>query len=419
MSEARELLMIKYGELGLKGKNKNQFINRLVKNIEFALKDLPPRRVAVSLGRITVPVLPEEGDMAAVICRLQRVFGIYAICPVLAVEKELSAIQQAALAVLRRTLPEGGEFKVESRRSDKRFPLTSPEISKAVGGYIFAQTGDEFTAQMKKPRNIVNVEVRDEAAYVYCGSVPGAKGMPVGSGGRAAVMLSGGIDSPVAAWMAMKRGVNIIPVHFESFPFTSERAKEKVLDLAKVLAGWHNKALRVHCVHFTEIQKAIHASCPEDYGITIMRRFMFRLAERVARANAGLAVYTGESVGQVASQTLESMYVINNVTQMPVLRPLIGFDKEEIVQRAQRIGTFDISIRPYEDCCTVFLPPHPKIRPRLSEAEQMEQKLPVEELIAEALRMTRVYRVTPEDITEENFTEHNMENFTEYNKEEN
>lgn len=405
MSEARELLMIKYGELGLKGKNKNQFINRLVKNIERAIADLPPRKVAVSLGRITVPVLPEPGDMPAVVERLQRVFGIYAICPVLAAEKNLDAIQQAALTVLERTLPVGGEFKVESRRSDKRFPLTSPEISKAVGGYIFARTGDKFTAQMKKPRNIVNVEVRDEAAYVYCGSFPGAKGMPVGSGGRAVVMLSGGIDSPVAAWMAMKRGVNIEAVHFESFPFTSERAKEKVLDLAKLLAKWHNKAIRVHCVHFTEIQKAIHAACPEDYGITIMRRFMFRIAERLARANAGLAIYTGESVGQVASQTLESMYVINSVTQMPVLRPLIGFDKEEIVQRAQRIGTFEVSIRPYEDCCTVFLPPHPKIRPRLGEAEQMEQNLPVDELIAEALSKTKVYRVYPDGIREEDFEE--------------
>lgn len=401
MTEAKELLMIKYGELGLKGKNKNQFINRLVKNIERAIADLSERKVAVSLGRITVPVLPTPGDMEEVVARLQRVFGIYAICPVLAVQKDLPAIQAAALQVLERSLPDGGKFKVESRRSDKRFPMTSPEISKAVGGYIFAHSGDKFEAQMKHPENVVNVEVRDEAAYVYCGSFVGAKGMPVGSGGRAAVMLSGGIDSPVAAWMAMKRGVNIDAVHFESFPFTSERAKEKVLDLVQVLARWHNRAIRVHCVHFTEIQKAIHAACPEDYGITIMRRFMFRIAERIARANAGLAIYTGESVGQVASQTLESMYTINSVTKMPVLRPLIGFDKEEIVERAQHIGTFDISIRPYEDCCTVFLPAHPKIRPRLAEAEEMEQALDVDGLISEALERTVVYRVTPNGIYEE------------------
>lgn len=393
--EIKQLLMIKYGELGLKGKNKNQFINRLVKNIERAIADLPERKVSTSLGRITVPVLD---DMPEVVSRLQKVFGIYALCPVLAVEKNLPAIQRAALQVLQESLPNGGEFKVESRRSDKRFPMASPEISKAVGGYIFAQTADKYTARMKKPQHIINVEVRDEAAYVYCGSYTGAKGMPVGTGGRAVVMLSGGIDSPVATWMAMKRGVNVEAVHFESFPFTSERAKEKVLDLAQVLAAWHNKPIKVHCVHFTEIQKAIHANCPEDYGITIMRRFMFRLAEQIARKNAAMAIYTGESVGQVASQTLESMYTINNVTNMPVLRPLIGFDKEEIVERAQHIGTFDISIRPYEDCCTVFLPAHPKIKPRLSEAVEMEQNLAIDELIAEALQKTKTYVLTPQGI---------------------
>jgi thiamine biosynthesis protein ThiI len=211
-------------------------------------------------------------------------------------------------------------------------------------------------------------------------------------------MLSGGIDSPVATWMAMKRGVTVEAVHFESFPFTSERAKEKVLDLATVLAAWHNAPIKVHCVHFTEIQKAIHANCPEDYGITIMRRFMFRLAERIARSNAALAIYTGESVGQVASQTLESMYVINEVTKMPVLRPLVGFDKEEIVARAQRIGTFDISIRPYEDCCTVVLPAHPKIKPRLNEAQEMEKALDIEALVEDALAHTETVIVTPEGV---------------------
>ncbi len=396
--QEEQLLMIKYGELGLKGKNKNQFINRLVKNIELALAGLPERKVSVSLGRITVPVLGDRDEVAA---RLARVFGIYAICPVRRTAKELPAIQRAALAALKEALPNGGEFKVESRRSDKRFPLLSPEISRAVGGYIFAQTGELYTAQMHKPKNIVNVEVRDEGAYVYCGSLPGAKGMPVGTGGRAVVMLSGGIDSPVAAFMAMKRGVNIEAVHFESYPFTSERALQKVLDLAQVLAGWHNRPIRVHAVHFTEIQKAIHAACPEDYGITIMRRFMFRLAEQIARRNAAIAIYTGESVGQVASQTLESMYVINSVTKMPVLRPLIGFDKEEIVARAQQIGTFDISIRPYEDCCTVFLPPHPKIKPRLAEAEAMEENLAVDELIAAALARTKIYAATPDGVTEQ------------------
>lgn len=396
-----QLLMIKYGELGLKGKNKNLFINRLVQNIQRALDgpELAPRQVQTTRGRIMVPVL-DEAELPLLRDKLSQVFGIYAICPVSRTTKELPAIQKCALQVLEAALPTGGEFKVESRRSDKSFPLISPEISRAVGGYIFDKTGDKYKAQMRHPEHILQVEVRDEAAYVYCGSWPGAKGMPVGTGGRAVVMLSGGIDSPVAAWMAMKRGVQLQAVHFESFPFTSERAQEKVLDLARELAKWQNGELLVHCVHFTEIQKVIHAACPEEYGITIMRRFMFRLAERIARANAGLAIYTGESVGQVASQTLESMYVINEVTRMPVLRPLIGFDKEEIMARAKQLGTYDISIRPYEDCCTVFLPAHPKIKPRLAEAQAMESKLPVEQLMDEALAASKTWVVTPEGMRE-------------------
>lgn len=394
------LLMIKYGELGLKGKNKNLFIRQLVQNIERALAAepaLPPRQVRNTRGRIMVPLLADT-ELSLLRRLLSRVFGIYAICPVQTSTKELPVIQKTALRVLEQTLPEGGEFKVESRRADKSFPFISPEISREVGNYIFDQTGDKFTAQMHKPEHILQVEVRDEAAYVYCGSWPGAKGMPVGTGGRAVVMLSGGIDSPVAAWLAMKRGVTVQAVHFESFPFTSERAQEKVFDLARVLAPWQNGELKVHCVHFTEIQKVIHAACPEEYGITIMRRFMFRLAERIARSTAGLGIYTGESVGQVASQTLESMYVINDVTKMPVLRPLVGFDKEEIMERAKQIGTYDISIRPYEDCCTVFLPAHPKIKPRLAEALAMEEKLPVKELMDEALAASKTWLATPEGV---------------------
>lgn len=397
------ILMVKYGELGLKGKNKNLFINQLVKNIQLAVAGLPERKVESRRGRIVVQVFDDE-DMNRTAEALSRVFGIYAICPAWSCAKEIGAIQQMALKVLRRALPAGGEFKVESRRSDKNFPMLSPEISRAVGGYIFAQTGSLYTAQMRRPEHILNVEVRDEAAYVYCESWPGAKGMPVGTGGRAVVMLSGGIDSPVAAWMAMKRGVTVQAVHFESFPFTSERAKEKVLDLAKRLAPWQNGEVRLHCIHFTEIQKAIHAHCPEEYGITIMRRMMFRLAERVAKSNAGLAIYTGESVGQVASQTLESMYVINEVTKTPVLRPLVGFDKEEIMARAKQIGTYDISIRPYEDCCTVFLPAHPKIKPRLAEALNMEaaleEKLGIKNLLDEALAASHSYIITPDEIKE-------------------
>ena len=387
-------LMVKYGELGLKGKNKQQFINKLIKNIEKAVEPCSPRKVINNWGRLLVPA---GCDSVEVLDRLERVFGIYAICPVMECAKDMDQIKETAWQVLQDSLPEGGSFKVESRRSDKTFPLISPEISKHVAGYIFSRCGDQYEANMYFPQTVVNVEVRDEAAYVYSEVIPGAKGMPVGTGGHAVVMLSGGIDSPVATWMAMKRGVVVDAVHFESYPFTSERAKEKVIDLCRGLSRWSNGPIRLHCVHFTEIQKAIHENCREDYGITIMRRFMFRIAERIARQNNGLAIYTGESVGQVASQTLESMFCINEVTNMPVLRPLVGMDKEEIMAVAQKIGTYDTSIRPYEDCCTVFLPKYPKIRPKVDECHKQEEKLDVEALIADALAHTEIMKIWVED----------------------
>ncbi|ATW25824.1 tRNA uracil 4-sulfurtransferase ThiI [Candidatus Formimonas warabiya] len=390
-----ELILVRYGELGLKGKNKHQFINRLVLNIKRALKDLPPREVESTWGRIWVPV---KNDLDRTMERLQQVFGIYSVSPVIKTEKDLDAVQKAALRVLHDALPQGGTFKVETKRSDKTFPMTSPEISKAVGSYLFANSPDIYQADMYHPQHTIDVEIRGEGAFVYGQVIPGAKGLPVGSSGRAVLMISGGIDSPVAGWMAMKRGVTFDAVHFHSFPFTSERAKQKVIDLCQVLARWGGK-IRLHVVHFTEIQKAIRQNCREEYGITIMRRMMFRLAERIAQQNRAFAIYTGESVGQVASQTLESMFTINDVTNMPVLRPLVGMDKEEIIKIAQHIHTFDISIRPYEDCCTVFLPDFPKIRPRLDEARKMEEKLDIEGLLAEALDKTEVLEIFQEEIS--------------------
>jgi thiamine biosynthesis protein ThiI len=389
-----ELILVRYGELGLKGKNKSQFINRLILNIKRGIKDLAPREVRSTWGRIWVPV---HDDLDQLLEKLQMVFGIYSVSPVVKTEKDLEEIKKAALRVLHDSLPQGGSFKVETRRSDKTFPLTSPEISKKVGSYLFVHSPDIYRADMHHPQHTIEVEIRAEGAFVYGQVVPGAKGLPVGSSGRAVLMLSGGIDSPVAGWMAMKRGVTIEGVHFHSFPFTSERAKQKVLDICQVLARWGGK-MRLHVVHFTEIQKAIRQHCREEYGITIMRRMMFRLAERIALKNKAYAIYTGESVGQVASQTLESMFTINNVTNMPVLRPLVGMDKEEIIRIAQKIGTYDISIRPYEDCCTVFLPDYPKIRPRLDEAEAMEKNLDIEGLLQEALDKTEVIEIVQEEI---------------------
>lgn len=379
------LLLIRYGELGLKGKNKARFINILTQNIRHALADLPKREIKYTWGRVWVEV---KGDYEKVMQRLQMVFGIYSISPVIEARPNLESISETALAVLKDALPQGGSFKMESRRSDKTFPLPSPEISKAVADYLFDRIGPEYKADMHNPDRTIYVEVRSEGVFVYGETILGAKGLPVGCGGKALLLLSGGIDSPVAGWMALKRGVLLEAIHFHSFPFTGEQSKAKVLDLCRILQRWQGKPLVLHVVHFTEIQRAIRQFCPENYGITIMRRMMFRLAQSLAEQRNALALYTGESVGQVASQTLESLNTINQVVDIPVLRPLIGMDKEEIVKYAQAIDTYETSILPYEDCCTLFLPAFPKIRPTRKEAKEIEGALDLEALLNEALSKT-------------------------------
>ncbi|MEG1997674.1 MAG: tRNA uracil 4-sulfurtransferase ThiI, partial [Clostridiales bacterium] len=259
-----------------------------------------------------------------------------------------------------------------------------------VANELFDRLDERYQADMHHPEFTLNIEIRGEGNFVYGESIPGAGGLPVGCGGKAMLLLSGGIDSPVAGWMAMKRGVTLEGIHFYSFPFTGEQSKQKVIELCKNLSKWQGAPFKLHVVYFTDIQKAIHQYCREDYGITIMRRMMFRLAERLAKQNRALALFTGESVGQVASQTLESMFTINAVTNMPVLRPLVGMDKEEIMHIAKRIGTFETSILPYEDCCTIFLPKYPKIRPRLEETEELEKNLDIDALIEDALRKTEL-----------------------------
>ncbi|MGB8955071.1 MAG: tRNA uracil 4-sulfurtransferase ThiI, partial [Tumebacillaceae bacterium] len=277
-------------------------------------------------------------------------------------------------------------FKVEGRRADKRFPLTSPEIAREVATHVLKNV-EGLKVDVHNPELTLTVEVRESKAYLLCDIIPGPGGLPVGMSGKVMLLLSGGIDSPVAGWMAMKRGATVEGIHFQSFPFTSERAQEKVNDLAKILAK-HGGRVRLHNVYFTEIQKAIRMHVPEEYSITIMRRIMMRIADRLAHQRKALALVTGESLGQVASQTLESMYVINNVTNMPILRPLVAMDKVDIMRIAKNIGTYETSILPYEDCCTVFMPKNPKTRPKLHEAEAAEAKLDIEALIQEALEKT-------------------------------
>ncbi|ASS75969.1 tRNA 4-thiouridine(8) synthase ThiI [Tumebacillus algifaecis] len=376
------------GEIAIKGKNRPQFEKALLENMRLSVKGMGVK-IARTGGRIEVNV--GEADPQEVAEQLTQVMGVSSISPVAEAELDMEQIKQTALRVVRDALEKRQTpvtFKVEARRANKLFPLESPQIMKEVGRYVLSNTGpDLLKVDVRKPELTLTVEVRETKAYVMCDVIDGPGGLPVGTSGRVMLLLSGGIDSPVAGWLAMKRGATVEAIHFHSFPFTSERSQEKVNDLAKILAK-HGARVRLHNVHFTEIQKAIRQHCPEEYSITIMRRFMMRIAEKLAHKRKALALVTGESLGQVASQTLESMYTINHVTNMPILRPLVAMDKRDIMEIAKKIGTYETSILPYEDCCTIFTPKNPKTRPKLHEAERAEELLDVEALVAEALEKT-------------------------------
>lgn len=388
-----QLLLVRYGEIGLKGRNRHVFEERLADNMRAALGDVVGAKVSREYGRVFVR-LPDEAALEEATARLQRVFGIVAVNPALRVPLELEAIQQAAAALVRADGDPRRTFRVSARRAYKQFPHTSQELNQLVGAYVLRSVPN-LSARMTEPDVTVTVEVREHAAYVYVDQVDGPGGLPVGASSRALLLLSGGIDSPVAGWMAMKRGIDLHAIHFHSPPFTSERSKQKVIDLCETLSRWNPGPVPLHVVHFTEVQKEIHRHVPQELGMTVMRRFMFRIAERLAARVEAVALVTGESVGQVASQTLESMAAINAVTNMPILRPLVGFDKHEIIQRAQRIHTYDISILPYEDCCTIFVPERPATRPSLAAVEAAERAMAVEELVQQALENVETLHVEP------------------------
>jgi len=383
----KKRIMVRYGELALKGKNRGDFEAQLVQNIKEALKPLAEAEIEKAYGRLYVLIPEADADEAA--RRLQRVFGISSFSFVEEALPELSAIQATALSLLQRQMAERSSptatFRVQTRRVDKRFPLTSMEVSRRVGGYIKAHA--PVQVDLSQPDVEVQIEIRQEGAFLFADAIPGAGGLPVGASGKAMLLLSGGIDSPVAGWLTMKRGVRLEAVHFHSYPFTSEQSRKKVEDLVQILTEYGGK-IRLHVVPFTEIQTEIRKACPESLGITIMRRMMFRIAERLAERYKALALATGESLGQVASQTLESMLTINQVTRLPVLRPLVAYDKQEIIALAKQIGTYETSILPYEDCCTIFTPKAPKTRPRPEEAEAAEKHLAVEELVQRAVEGT-------------------------------
>ena len=370
------LLMVRYGEIFLKGLNRPYFISSLVKRIRYAVKDLQAK-VWVYDGRIYVD---DFNDLETAIERVTKVFGVHSVCPAVRMEKEeFEAICGQAIILMK---GKTGTFKVAARRSDKRYPMSSPEINAELGHRIL-ESNKSLQVDLHNPDHTLNVEIRDYA-YLYANVIPAVGGMPVGTNGRATLLLSGGIDSPVAGWMIAKRGVQINAVHFHSYPYTSEQAREKVLDIAKKLS-YSCCGLRVHIVPFTEIQLQIRDHCPEEYSTLIMRRFMMRIAERIAEKTGSGGLITGESIGQVASQTMEALGTTDSVVSMPVFRPLIGFDKSEIIEIARKIETYEISSLPYEDCCTIFTPKHPATRPKKEKVEEAEAILEKESLIEEAL----------------------------------
>jgi len=373
----RQVLLVRFGEVHLKGQNRPFFMKKLTENVRKAVASAGAT-VWLSDSRIYVA----DMDIAEAAERVRRVFGIHSVSPAWEMDKDFELIAEKCVE-LSKDLK--GTFKVMARRSDKKFPMTSMEMNAEIGGRIL-DSNPNLSVDVHKPMHEVSVEVRDKA-YVYVGEIMAVGGLPMGTGGKGMLLLSGGIDSPVAGFQLMRRGVNINAVHFFSFPYTSERAKEKVIELARIL-GTYGGGMRVFVVPFTEIQMQIHEKCPDSLGTLLMRRYMMRIANRIARQHGAQALITGENLGQVASQTMEALGCTDAVCDLPVFRPLIGLDKLEITEQAIKIGTYETSILPYEDCCTVFTPRHPTTKPKVEQLIEAEQALDTEALVAEAVANT-------------------------------
>ena len=379
----REIMLLKQGEMVLKGLNRRGFEEKLMGNAKRRLKKYGQFKIYTRQSATYVEPLNEDCDFEGAWESMCKLFGVVGLSRACSCEKDKDAIVACAKAYLGEQLAAARTFKVETKRADKSFPMSSIQLSQYVGGEL-DDAYPNLTADMHHPQLTVHVEVRDYEAFVHADPVEGAGGLPIGVGGRALSLLSGGIDSPVASWMIAKRGVIVDMIHFHSYPYTSQEALDKVLDLARLLVPYTGKQC-VHVVPFTKIQEELRRSCPEELFTILMRRFMMRIACRVAERNGIQALVTGESVGQVASQTLEAMACTNAVCSVPVLRPVVGMDKEEIVRISRKIGTFETSILPYEDCCTVFTPRHPRTKPKLADLEEAEQALDVEALVEEAV----------------------------------
>jgi tRNA uracil 4-sulfurtransferase len=380
----REVLMMRFSEIHLKGLNRPYFMRMLVERVKEAVKDVRGH-VWLSDSRVYVS---DADDGAEALRRVRKVFGVHSVCRAVEMDKNnFAGICEQAVALMK---DKQGSYKVEARRSDKRYPMDSPDICREVGHYILEKL-PQLTVDVHSPQSRLYVEIRDWA-YLYTEPLDAVGGMPVGTGGRALALLSGGIDSPVAAWMIAKRGVTVNAVHFQSPPYTSERAKDKVLALGKLLSE-SLCGLSIYLVPFTDIQMQIHERCHPDYTTIIMRRYMMRIANSIAKQERAQALVTGESIGQVASQTLHALQCTDSVVDLPVFRPLIGFDKQEIVDLAVKIGTFETSSLPYEDCCTVFTPRHPATKPKMDIILEGEAKLDGDALIEDALSHTEIIRL--------------------------
>ncbi|MBQ8531851.1 MAG: tRNA 4-thiouridine(8) synthase ThiI [Clostridia bacterium] len=382
----KEIILIKNGELALKGLNRSNFEDALIKNMKRRLKDLGEITIRKAQSTIYVEPKSDDFDFEEALDRVSRIFGIAGFSRACVCEKDIDDILTKSVEYLRESMANIKTFKVEAKRADKNFPLTSPEICRELGGKLLSAY-PHLKVDVHNPDRVVNVEIRDYGAYVRAEQLHGAGGLPVGTAGVASILISGGIDSPVAAWTMAKRGLRLNAIHFASPPYTSARAEMKVKTLLSKVARYSG-SINLAIVPFTEIQDEIAKHCPEDYFTLIMRRMMMRISERLARKEGSLALITGESLGQVASQTLPALVTTDSVCNMPVLRPLIGMDKEEIVRISRNIDTFETSILPYEDCCTVFTPKHPKTRPTLELCEQAEADLAIEELIEKAISET-------------------------------
>ncbi len=379
----KEIMLLKQGEMVLKGLNRRGFEEKLMGNAKRRLKKYGSFRVYTRQSATYIEPLDDNCDFEGAWQAMGKLFGVVGLCRAKGCAKDKDAIVACVKDYLGDKLAAAHSFKVESKRADKSFPMTSIQLSQYVGGELH-DAFPHLTADMHTPELTVHVEVRDFEAYVHADPEPGAGGLPIGVGGRALSLLSGGIDSPVASWMTAKRGVIVDMIHFYSYPYTSPEAKEKVLDLARLLVPYTGKQC-VHVVPFTRIQEELRRSCPEELFTILMRRFMMRIACRVAEKNDIQALVTGESIGQVASQTLDAMACTDAVCTRPVIRPVIGMDKEEIVRIARKIGTFETSILPYEDCCTVFTPKHPRTKPKVEELEEAERVLDVDALVDDAV----------------------------------